>query len=87
MTTAGACGRIVPLCPRQRLRAHQEGERRQVAKVVECNKINSVPDCTHVIRAETEPEVLRLAEEHTRSHGLPPNAQLVIKVKARIRDE
>jgi predicted small metal-binding protein len=58
-----------------------------VAKVVECNKINSAPDCTFVIRGETEPEVVRLAEEHARSHGLPPNAQLAIKVKARIRDE
>jgi predicted small metal-binding protein len=63
------------------------GEEELVAKVVECNKINNIPDCTHVIRAETEPEVIRLAEEHSRSHGLPPNAQLAIKVKARIRDE
>jgi len=26
-------------------------------------------------------------QEHTQSHGLPPNPQLAIKVKARIRDE
>ena len=58
-----------------------------MAKVVECNKINNVPECTAVIRAETEPELVRLMQEHAATHGLPPNAQLAIKVKARIRDE
>ncbi len=58
-----------------------------MAKVVECNKINPVPDCAYVIRGETEPEVVRLAQEHAASHGLPPNPQIAIKVKARIRDE
>ena len=59
----------------------------KVAKVVECSKINNTPDCTVVIRADTEPEVVRLMQEHTQTHGLPPNPQLAIKVKARIRDE
>jgi hypothetical protein len=59
----------------------------QVAKVVECNKINNVADCTVVIRADTEPEVINLMQEHTKTHGLPPNPQLAIKIKARIRDE
>jgi predicted small metal-binding protein len=59
----------------------------QVAKVVECNKINNVADCSVVIRADTEPEVISLMQEHTKTHGLPPNPQLAIKIKARIRDE
>jgi predicted small metal-binding protein len=65
----------------------QEEEASKVAKVVECNKINNIADCNVVIRADTEPEVVRLMQEHTQSHGLPPNPQLAIKVKARIRDE
>jgi hypothetical protein len=40
-----------------------------------------------VIRADTEPEVISLMQEHTKTHGLPPNPQLAIKIKARIRDE
>lgn len=58
-----------------------------MAKVVECSKINNTPDCTVVIRADSEPEVVRLMQEHTASHGLAANPQLAIKVKARIRDE
>ncbi len=58
-----------------------------MAKVVECSKINNVANCVTVIRADTEPEVIRLMQEHTATHGLPPNPQLAIKVKARIRDE
>ncbi len=58
-----------------------------MGKVVECSKINNIADCAVVIRAETEPEVVRLMQEHTSTHGLPPNPQLAIKVKARIRDE
>ncbi len=58
-----------------------------MGKVVECNKINNIADCTAVIRADTEPEVISLMQEHTKTHNLPPNPQLAIKVKARIRDE
>ncbi len=58
-----------------------------MGKLVECVKINNIADCAVVIRADTEPEVIRLMVEHTSTHGLPPNPQLAIKVKARIRDE
>jgi predicted small metal-binding protein len=77
--------RAVPVYSRQ-WQALQ-GEEKDVAKVVECNKVNAAPDCTFVIRAETEPDVIRLAQEHAATHGLPPSPQLAIKVKARIRDE
>ncbi len=58
-----------------------------MAKIVECNKVNNTPDCSVVIKADTEPEVISLMQEHTKTHNLPPNPQLAIKVKARIRDE
>ena len=58
-----------------------------MAKIVECSKINNIADCAVVVRADTEPEVINLMQEHTKTHGLPPNPQLAIKIKARIRDE
>jgi predicted small metal-binding protein len=62
-------------------------EASRVAKIVECSKINNIAGCTVVVRADTEPEVINLMQEHTKTHGLPPNPQLAIKIKARIRDE
>lgn len=57
-----------------------------MAKVIECAKVIQ-PDCSVVLRADTEPELIQRAQEHAVTHGMAANPQLAIKVKARIRDE
>ncbi len=58
-----------------------------MAKVIYCNEIRPTPDCNHVIRGETEEEVLQKAGEHAKDHGLEPSPELMAKLKASIRDE
>lgn len=58
-----------------------------MAKVIDCNKVNPSSDCHHVIRGETEEDVLRQAGEHAKEHGLEPTPELIEKVKAAIEDE
>lgn len=59
-----------------------------MTKMIDCGKVNPASGCGHVIRAETEDEVLRLAAEHAKNdHGLEPTPELVEKVKANIEEE
>lgn len=59
-----------------------------MTKMIDCGKVNPESGCGHVIRAETEDEVLRLAAEHAKKdHGLEPTPELVEKVKANIEEE
>jgi predicted small metal-binding protein len=57
-----------------------------MAKIIECHKVNPSAGCHHVIRADTEEEVLRLAGEHAKEHGLQPTPELLSQVKAFIED-
>jgi predicted small metal-binding protein len=57
-----------------------------MAKMVECGKVRPDSGCGHVIRAETEDELLRLAGEHAKTHGLAPTPELVAEVKRQIQD-
>jgi predicted small metal-binding protein len=58
-----------------------------MAKVIRCNKVNPSSDCDHVIRGETEADVLQQAGLHAKEHGLEPTTELMEKVKASIEDE
>ena len=57
-----------------------------MAKVIDCGKVNPASGCGHVIRGETEEDVLRQAAEHAASHGMEPSPELMEKVKAQIRE-
>jgi predicted small metal-binding protein len=59
-----------------------------MAKVIECAKVDPSSGCTHVVRGNTEEEVLKNATEHAKQHGIREvTPELMVKVKAAIRDE
>jgi predicted small metal-binding protein len=57
-----------------------------MAKMIDCGKVNPASGCGHVIRAESEEEVLRLAGEHAKEHGMEPSPELMAQVKGHIED-
>ena len=58
-----------------------------MAKMVDCGKVNPASGCGHVIRAETEEELLRKAADHARvEHGLTPSPELMAQVRAHIQE-
>ena len=58
-----------------------------MAKILECSKVDPSSGCQHVIRGETEEEVLRKAAEHAKEHGIREvTPELIAHVKANIRD-
>ena len=58
-----------------------------MGKVIYCNKVNPSSECSHVIRGETEEDVLQQAGIHAREHGLEPTPELIEKVRVSIEDE
>jgi len=58
-----------------------------MGKVIHCNKVNPSSECNHVIRGETEDDVLQQAGVHAKEHGLEPTPELIEKVRASIEDE
>ncbi|PYU95115.1 MAG: DUF1059 domain-containing protein [Acidobacteria bacterium] len=58
-----------------------------MAKVIYCSKVNPSSDCDHVIRGDSEEEVLRQAAVHAKEHGLQPTPELMAAVRAAIEDE
>ena len=58
-----------------------------MAKMIDCGEVNPASGCTHVIRADTEEDVLRLAGEHAQEHGIREvTPELMAQVKASIHD-
>ena len=58
-----------------------------MSKIIDCGKVNPASGCGHVIRGETEEEVLRKAAEHAeRDHGLQPTPELMQQVKAHMQE-
>jgi len=59
-----------------------------MGKIVECAKVDPSSGCTHVVRGNTEEEVLKNAAEHAKQRGIREvTPELKAKVKAAIRDE
>jgi predicted small metal-binding protein len=58
-----------------------------MAKILECAKVDPASGCQHVIRGETEEEVLKQAAEHAKEHGIREiTPELLARVKANIRE-
>ncbi len=59
-----------------------------MTKIIDCNKVNPASGCTHVVRGETEQELLKNAEAHAREHGIVEvTPELLAQIKANIEDE
>ncbi len=58
-----------------------------MAKMVDCGKVNPASGCGHVIRADTEQELLRLAAEHAKTgHNMEATPELEAAVKSHIQE-
>jgi predicted small metal-binding protein len=58
-----------------------------MAKILECANVDPSSGCQHVVRGETEGEVLTKAAEHAKEHGIREvTPELMARVKANIRD-
>ena len=59
-----------------------------MGKIVDCGKVDPSTGCSHVVRGETEEELMRNAQEHAREHGIVEvTPELMERVRANIRDE
>ncbi|HLB27224.1 MAG TPA: DUF1059 domain-containing protein [Dehalococcoidia bacterium] len=59
-----------------------------MGKIIDCNKLNPASGCHHVVRGETEEELLKNAQEHAKEHGIVAvTPELVEMIKANIEDE
>ena len=58
-----------------------------MAKIIDCGKVNPASGCGHIIKADSEEELLRLAAEHAKDgHGMQPSPELLGMVKANIQE-
>jgi predicted small metal-binding protein len=56
-------------------------------KLLECAKVGPSSGCQHVVRGETEEEVLQNAAQHAQEHGIHEvTPEVMERVKAHIRD-
>ena len=61
--------------------------RKPMAKLLECAKVDPSSGCQHVVRGDTEDEVLQKAGEHAKEHGIREvTPELMERVRANIRD-
>lgn len=59
-----------------------------MGKIIECAKVDPSSGCKHVVRGQTEEEVLKNALEHAKQHGIRDvTPELKATVKAAIQDE
>ncbi len=59
-----------------------------MTKIIDCNKVNPASGCAHVVRGETEEELLRNAAEHAKEHGIiDVTPEVMEMIKANIEDE
>jgi predicted small metal-binding protein len=71
----------------ERDRAQGRIWRPSMGKILECAKVDPSSGCQHVVRGETEQEVLQKAGEHAKEHGIRDvTPELLARVKANIRD-
>ena len=57
-----------------------------IGKMIDCGKVNPASGCGHVIRGESEEDVLRQAGEHAKEHGMEPSPELLAQVRANIEE-
>lgn len=59
-----------------------------MGKILECAKVDPSSGCTHVVRGNTEDEVMKNAAEHAKQHGIRQmTPELMANAKAQIRDD
>ncbi len=59
-----------------------------MGKIIDCNKVNPSSECNHVVRGETEEEVMENAKKHAVEHGFTEvTPELMAHIKANIQDE
>lgn len=59
-----------------------------MGKIIDCNKVNPASGCNHVVRGETEEELLRNAAQHAKEHGIVEvTPDLIDQIKANIEDD
>jgi predicted small metal-binding protein len=59
-----------------------------LAKIVDCAKVDPSTGCSHVVRGETEEDLMKNAAEHAREHGIVEvTPELMKRVRANIQDE
>lgn len=59
-----------------------------MGKIIDCSKVNPASGCGHVVRGETEEELLKNAKAHAKEHGIVEVTPELIKlIKAHIEDE
>jgi len=56
-------------------------------KIIDCGKVNPDSGCGHVVKGETEEELMRNAAEHAKEHGMEATPELMEAVKAHIEEE
>ncbi len=59
-----------------------------MSKILDCSKVNPASGCAHVVRGETEEELLRNAAEHAKEHGIiDVTPEVMEMIKANIEEE
>jgi predicted small metal-binding protein len=59
-----------------------------LSKIIDCNKVNPTSGCAHVVRGETEEEVLENARKHAIEHGYKEvTPELLEMIRSNIREE
>lgn len=59
-----------------------------MGKIVDCAKVDPSTGCSHVVRGETEEELLKNAAEHAKEHGIVEvTPELMERVRANIQAE
>ena len=59
-----------------------------MAKIVDCGRVDPSTGCSHVVRGETEEELMKNVAEHAREHGIVEvTPELMERVRANIQEE
>ena len=59
-----------------------------MGKIVDCGKVDQSTGCSHVVRGETEEELMKNAAEHAKEHGIVEvTPELMERVRANIQEE
>ena len=59
-----------------------------MGKIIDCNRVYPASGCHHVVRGETEEELLKNAEAHAKEHGiLDVTPEIIAMIKTNIEDE
>jgi len=59
-----------------------------MGKKVDCSKVDPSTGCSHVVRGETEGDLMKNAAEHAREHGIVEvTPELMERVRANIQED